>query len=164
MARPTNQDRWDQWRQRIERQRASGLSIAEFCRREQVSSHSFHAWKRKLRQTTSARQESGQAGGAYRPRERRTAAAPRRPLRQTLAQPGSATGRQGRQSTLRSTSAPGFLQLPVTAVRPNPWIELALADGTVVRLPQENLAALLAVLRLLRGELVAGASGENRHA
>ena len=50
------------------------------------------------------------------------------------------------------TPAPGFLQLPVTAVRPSPWIELALPDGTVVRLPSQNLAALIAVLRVLRGE------------
>ncbi len=50
MARPTNQHLWDQWRQRMDRQRASGLSIAEFCRRERVSSHSFHAWRRKFRQ------------------------------------------------------------------------------------------------------------------
>jgi hypothetical protein len=50
------------------------------------------------------------------------------------------------------TCPTGFLQLPVAAARPSPWIELALADGTVVRLPQQNLAALVAVLRALRGE------------
>ena len=50
MARQVNQVLWDQWRQRIERQRASGLSIAEFCRRENISRQGFHVWKRKLRQ------------------------------------------------------------------------------------------------------------------
>jgi hypothetical protein len=50
------------------------------------------------------------------------------------------------------TRSAGFLQLPVTTVRPAPWMELALADGTVVRLPQQNLAALVTVLRVLRGE------------
>jgi hypothetical protein len=47
-----------------------------------------------------------------------------------------------------------FLQLPVTATRSTPWIELALADGTIVRLPQQNLTALVTVLRVLRGERV----------
>ena len=42
----------------------------------------------------------------------------------------------------------------MAAVRPSSWIEFALADGTVVRLPQENLAAVIAVLRVLRGEHV----------
>jgi hypothetical protein len=36
------------WRQRLQRQTASGLSIAAFCAREGVSSASFHSWKRRL--------------------------------------------------------------------------------------------------------------------
>jgi hypothetical protein len=60
--------------------------------------------------------------------------------------------------------APDFLQLPVTTVPSSPWIELALADGTVLRLPQQNLAALLAVLRLLRGDPAELPRGEGRHA
>jgi hypothetical protein len=59
---------------------------------------------------------------------------------------------------------PGFLQLPVTAVRPSPWIELALADGTVVRLPQQNVAALVTVLRVLRGERMELPGEEHGHA
>jgi hypothetical protein len=47
-----------------------------------------------------------------------------------------------------------FLQLPVRAAQATPWIELAMADGTILRLPQQNLAALIAVLRVLRGERV----------
>jgi len=62
------------------------------------------------------------------------------------------------------TAAPGFLQLPVTAVRPSPWIELVLPDGTIVRLPQQNLAALTMVLRVLRGERVELFSSEDGHA
>jgi len=53
-----------------------------------------------------------------------------------------------------SPHSAGFLQLPVAAARPNPWIELVLADGTVLRLPSQNVAALLAVVRVLRGESV----------
>jgi hypothetical protein len=62
------------------------------------------------------------------------------------------------------TTAAGFLQLPVTTVRPRAWIELALPDGTVVRLPEQNLAALVAVLRALRGERVELSEAVGGHA
>ena len=57
-----------------------------------------------------------------------------------------------------------FLQLPVTAAQAMPWIELAMADGTILRLPQQNLAALITALRVLRGERLELPSGESRHA
>ena len=62
------------------------------------------------------------------------------------------------------TPAPGFLQLPLTSGRSSPWIELALADGTVVRLPSQNLAALVTVLRVLRGERLEVSEGEEYRA
>ncbi|MGD0900196.1 MAG: hypothetical protein ABR915_20370 [Thermoguttaceae bacterium] len=49
-------------------------------------------------------------------------------------------------------------------MRPSPWIELALPDGTVVRLPQQNLAALAVVLRALRGERLELSEGVGGHA
>ncbi len=39
----------DQWRRVVERQQASGLTIAAFCRRMGVPEASFYAWRRKLR-------------------------------------------------------------------------------------------------------------------
>ena len=57
-----------------------------------------------------------------------------------------------------------FLELPVPNVRSSPWIELSLVDGTLVRVPQENLAALATLLRLLRGDDSAGLAGEAGHA
>jgi hypothetical protein len=48
MARPNDPDLEHAWRQRLQRQAASGLSIAAFCAREGVSSTSFQAWKRRL--------------------------------------------------------------------------------------------------------------------
>jgi hypothetical protein len=39
----------------------------------------------------------------------------------------------------------------VTTPPPSPWIEIVLAEGAVVRLPQQNLAALQTVLQSLRG-------------
>lgn len=143
MARQVNQALWNQWRQRMERQRESGLSIAEFCRRESISPHGFHGWRRKFRQATPRRPASGKVAAA-----RPSRVVPR------------CRGTHGRASPAAPTRSTGFLQLPVTEVRPNPWIELALADGTIVRLPQQNLAALIAVLRLLRGERLELSLGE----
>ena len=152
MARAVNQALWDQWRQRIARQRESGLSIAEFCRREQVSSHRFHIWKRKLRHRTSARHGSDEVAKVHRSRKQQAIVTPTRRSRHEPVTPAN------------PARAPGFLQLPVTAVRTSPWIELALADGTVVRLPQQNLAALVTVLRALRGERLEVFRGESGRA
>lgn len=138
MARQLNQALWDQWRQRLQRQRESGLSIAAFCRRENLSPHGFHVWRRKFRKAMPGRHASRGVVGA-RPSLRRRGTGPRRRGLAKVAVPP----RRG-----------GFLQLPVASTQPSPWTELVLADGTVVRLPQQNIAALLAVLRVLRGEPV----------
>ena len=36
------------WEERVARQRASGLSVAEFCRRERVHPVTFYGWRRRL--------------------------------------------------------------------------------------------------------------------
>jgi hypothetical protein len=48
MARPKDPHLERVWRQRLQRQTLSGLSIPAFCAREGVSSASFHSWKRRL--------------------------------------------------------------------------------------------------------------------
>jgi len=147
MARKVNQVLWDQWQQRMERQPTSGLSIVEFCRREHVSPHRFHAWKRKMRPTTATRRGSGEAA-----RKRRSSVTPRLRTRATLTNP------------VMLPLPADFLRLPVTAAQGSPWIELALADGTILRLPQQNLAALVTALRVLRGERLELPCGEGGHA
>ena len=37
------------WREILRKQRASGLSVAAFCRRSRITQTSFYAWRRKLR-------------------------------------------------------------------------------------------------------------------
>jgi hypothetical protein len=37
------------WRQRLHRQVDSGLTIAQFCDQEGLSTATFHSWKRRLR-------------------------------------------------------------------------------------------------------------------
>jgi hypothetical protein len=48
------------WRMRVEGQVRSGLSVAEYCRREGFSAGSFYAWKRRLR---TSRATSGKHTG-----------------------------------------------------------------------------------------------------
>ena len=43
--------RQEWWRRQIQRQQDGSLSIAEFCRRLGVSTVSFYAWRRRLRET-----------------------------------------------------------------------------------------------------------------
>ena len=149
MPRQVNQVLWDQWRQRIKRQRESRLSIAEFCRRENISAHGFYVWRRNLREGSRRRREPRADARLQRSRRRSAAVTSRRPLRNAFVGPAA-------------PSCPtGFLQLPVTATQAAPWIELALADGTVLRLPPQNVAALLAVVRVLRGESVDIANAEH---
>ena len=152
MAREVNQVLWDQWRQRTERQRTSGLSIVAFCRKEGVSPATFHAWKRKLHGPSSARLSSPEAARARRSRRRRAPVPRRRGPERSSASP--AVPRR----------AADFLQLPVRGVRSSPWIELSLVDGTLVRIPQENLAALTTLLKVLRGGNLDAISGEAGHA
>ena len=152
MTRKVNQVLWAQWRQRMERQRTSGLSIVAFCRKEGVSPATFHVWKRRLRDSTSTRPLSREGQTAWRSRKQRADVTPHRRPCHSLAKPAM------------PTHQPDFLQLPVTAARPSPWIELTLADGTVVRLPQGNIAALITVLQVLRGEPFDLSKAESCHA
>jgi transposase len=36
------------WQQRLDRFRTSGLTVADFCERERISTASFYAWRRRL--------------------------------------------------------------------------------------------------------------------
>ncbi len=55
------------WRGMLERQAASGSSVRQFCREEQVSEASFHSWKRKLAHGDRRVKESSEKGGQKRP-------------------------------------------------------------------------------------------------
>jgi hypothetical protein len=139
MTRRVNQVLWEEWRQRIERQRESGLPIVAFCRKEGVSAVTFHTWKRKLLGQAMDRS----AADAVSARRRR----------QPSRGPAAATARGG-----------NFLQLPVLGARSGLWIELTLVDGTIVRIPQQNLAALQTVLAMLRAGEPTVLHGEVAHA
>ena len=70
MAKRANQERERFWQDLIERQPASGLSIAPFCKQAGVSANSFFAWKRRLRS------KDGQAHHGTRTSRRRAVTSP----------------------------------------------------------------------------------------
>ena len=114
MGRVANPEVASLWRDRVERQRRSGLSILEFCRREGCSAGNFHAWKRRLRASRST-------VGSRRPGVSGNLAAP------------SPRG--------------GFVQFPLVV---ESMIEVRFADGTLLKMPAENLAALAVTVKTLR--------------
>jgi hypothetical protein len=72
--------------------------------------------------------------------------------------------RRRRAAVTARTGSANFLQLPVLGARSGPWIELTLVDGTIVRIPQQNLAALQTVFAILRGGEAPAGQAEVCHA
>ena len=70
--RARNAERETYWRGILERQAASGLTAAAFCRRESISQPSFYLWRRKLREDgeVASRSDSAVAKERRTPRER----------------------------------------------------------------------------------------------
>lgn len=48
MPIPTPEEKKLEWKNLIEQQRQSGLSIEKWCRQNQIVPHTFHYWKDKL--------------------------------------------------------------------------------------------------------------------
>lgn len=44
----------ERWRRLLKRQASSGLSVAEFCRQEDVSGASFYQWRKRLESEESS--------------------------------------------------------------------------------------------------------------
>jgi transposase-like protein len=140
-----------EWRERLKRQSESGLTVEAFCEKEGVSTSMFYRWQRHF-QNGSPESTASRAGDAvHRPGKKRGG----RPRRQ---QPEAAPTTEPAAMLPREC-----LRLPVRSGRSMPWIELTLANGTVIRIPQENHAALSIVLQTLRPES-SGPLAEARHA
>jgi hypothetical protein len=50
-----NESRALAWKERLAAQQQSGLSIAEYCRREEISPPSFYVWRKRLRRQKASR-------------------------------------------------------------------------------------------------------------
>jgi hypothetical protein len=122
MGRVANPELASLWRERLERQRRSGLSILEYCRREGCSAGNFHAWKRRLRASPATVERKPKA-------------------------------RASRDQAPRG----GFVQFPLVV---ESTIEVRFGDGTLLRLPAENLAALAVTVRTLRASLAEGGADD----
>jgi transposase-like protein len=141
-----------QWRERLKRHSESGLTVETFCQQEGVSTSMFYRWQRQLQARSSGPTPSQSAGRA-------------KPARKQRGKPSSRQRPEVATTGGPATEHPSeFLRLPVRGVRSMPWIELMLVDGTVVRIPQENHAALALVLRTLRSEGNGERFAEARHA
>lgn len=53
-------DRESHWRDILQRQAASGMSVAEFCRQESLSGPSFYSWRRKLKERDAKSEDANQ--------------------------------------------------------------------------------------------------------
>ncbi len=136
MARNLDRRLWEAWQRRIGQQQRSGLSIVAFCRKEGISPGSFHAWKRKLGGCGSATQSSQGRTAAETPQWATGERAAVKPASPNL--------------KLEASTAAGFVQVPLATASGREWIELVLGDGTLVRVPAHQTAALTAILRVLR--------------
>jgi len=136
MARNVDRRLWEAWQRRIDQQQRSGLSIVAFCRKEGVSPGSFHAWRQKL---------AGGGSTTQSPQERTAAETPRRATGERAAAKPA-----GPNAELGASTAAGFVQVPLATAGGREWIEVVLGDGTLVRVPAQQTAALTAILRVLR--------------
>jgi hypothetical protein len=118
--------RRDWWRRQVQRQQAGNLSVAEFCRRSQLCTSTFYAWKRRLTGPSCASQ-------APRPRQ----------------------GQGTRHSEATSFGAPPapFLPVSIRASAPAPQLEIELANACVVRLQGTVDPDLLATAIRAAGQL-----------
>ena len=72
MARRKGGETEGLWRDRVERQAVSGLSIRQFCARERISPPSFYVWRRRLKEAADSAMRPPVAGrGRSEPRKTR---------------------------------------------------------------------------------------------
>jgi hypothetical protein len=119
------------WRERLDRYRQSGVSVAAFCAGEGVSLAAFYGWQRRLREVV------GPAGGPQ-------VAAP-----------------VVRDAAVREVAGdPAALFVPVTVRHPVGEVRIEVPGGVVLRLPLEVDERLLrACLRAALEATAAGEGG-----
>ena len=125
MGRVANPEVASLWRDRVERQRRSGLSILEFCRREGCSAGNFHAWKRRL------------------PASRSTV--------------GKSKAGRRREASPAPSPRGGFVQFPLVV---ESMIEVRFSDGTLLKMPADNLAALAVTVKTLQASRWEGVAND----
>ena len=131
MGRVCDSARWALWGERLRQFSGSGLTVAEFCRQEQVSVPSFYQWKRRL---LVAGNDAG------------------RVLDDVV--PGGARSSGELSADLKGKKPLAFV--PVR-VRQFSQVEVQLVNGVSLRLPAGDVESLKATI-LIAGQLPAAGS------
>ena len=125
----SRQRRREWWHRQIQRQHEGSLTVAEFCRRLGVSTVTFHAWKRRLREAPPASHLD-----------------PERPSARPLPEANGA-------------STPAFLPVPILDAGAAGQLEIELANACVVRLKGAVDPGLLRIAIHAAGRLGGGRRG-----
>ena len=135
MGSKQSSNREVEWRSRLARFRRENLTVAEFCRREGLTKHTFYAWRRRLRADHEKPLAAKAAGSGARSES-------------------AAKGRVERKGLENSSGEAGTF-VPVRVVSeeracPEAPIEIVLAQGVRLRIPSgfdgPTLRRVLAVL------------------
>ncbi len=62
MARKKSVEKERHWREILQRQSGSGLSVRRFCAGEGISEPSFYAWRKRLRERSDGNRRLGRCG------------------------------------------------------------------------------------------------------
>lgn len=146
MVRRLSESQVTAWRERLGRMAVSGQTVAEFCKQEGTTAATYYYWRRRL---------SAAEASVTRPRTSRRQEVPAQ--------------RRGNGAVAATTSVAVGIDHPFVPVslplpRSSMWIELALVDGTLIRVPRDQLAALELILQALGNSASPWPVKETRHA
>ncbi len=127
-------ERWQYWRDVIRRQSESGLSVAAFCREQQVPPASFFVWRKKLAEADQQDESAAPWQDASESPERRANALPER------------------EADASHAARVQFVPIELSACTPSPAnFEIVYPDGYRVVVPfpveAESLREILRVLK-----------------
>jgi transposase-like protein len=125
----SRQARREWWRRQIQRQNDGSLTVAEFCRRLGVSTVTFYAWKRRLREASPTSPLNSEKPSA-------------RPVPDANGAP-----------------TPAFLPVSILDAGPDGQLEIELANACVVRLKGAIAPELLRIAIRAAGRLGGGGRG-----
>ena len=108
------------WRDALQRQKASGLSIREFCARHKLIETAFYSWRSEIRR-----------------RDGESAASPAPVSRVPARKRGESTARVRAKKTRSAVERPKFLPVAVTGMVAGSPVEIALPSGVVLRVSRE---------------------------
>jgi hypothetical protein len=152
MGRSLSESRYREWQERLDRYRASGLSVVKFCRLEGVSQANFYVWRQRLKSlplpaaTPPTRGSSATSASSATASVDNAAGNVAPPTSRPLASRSASVSAGALPAAARMGT---FLEVPLLASSESLYIEVILVDGTTIRLPADHLAALNVTLERL---------------